>query len=162
MDSIFTYILYGVALILLILSFCKDRGKTLLSLKRAWKMFITVLPQFIAVLLLVGLMLAVLSPATIQRVIGAESGFTGMLITSLVGSVSFVPVLIAFPIAAELLRNGAGIAQMAVFVSTLTMVGLVTLPLEIKFLGNKIALLRNALAYLLAFATAFITGVLLT
>jgi len=119
MDSVFTYSLYGVASVLLVISFIKDKRKTLLSLKRAWKMFIGVLPQFAAILLLVGLLLAVLRPETIQRIIGAESGFMGMLITSLLGAVTLVPVLIAFPVAAELLKNGAGITQIAVFISTL-------------------------------------------
>lgn len=162
MDSVFTYSLYGVASVLLVVSFIKDKKKTLLSLKRAWKMFIGVLPQFVAILLLVGLLLAVLRPETIQSIIGVESGFMGMLITSLLGAVTLVPVLIAFPVAAELLKNGAGITQIAVFISTLTMVGFVTLPMETKYLGKKAALLRNVLAYLFAFITAYIIGAILT
>ena len=162
MDTAFTYSLYGVAVILLGISFVKDKKKTALSLKRAWKMFVNVLPQFVAILLLVGLLLAVVTPETIQRVIGTESGFMGMLITSLLGAIALIPALIAFPVAAELLNNGAGITQIAVFISTLTMVGFVTLPMEIKYLGKKVAVLRNVLAYLFAFATAFIIGAILT
>ena len=162
MDSVFTYSLYGAAAVLLGVSFVKDKKKTALSLKRAWKMFITVLPQFVAILLLVGLLLAAVTPEIIQQVIGAESGFLGMVITSLLGAVTLVPVLIAFPIAAELLKNGAGITQIAVFISTLTMVGFVTLPIEIKYLGKKVVVLRNVLAYLFAVATAFAIGAILT
>lgn len=162
MDSIFTYSLYGVAAVLLGISFVKDKKKTALSLKKAWKMFINVLPQFVTILLLVGLLLAVVTPETIQYIIGAESGFFGMLITSLFGAITLVPVLVAFPVAAELLKNGAGITQIAVFISTLTMVGFVTLPMEIKYLGKKVAVLRNVLAYLFAFVTAFVIGVILT
>ena len=114
MDSAFTYSLYGVAVVLLGISFVKDRKKTALSLKRAWKMFVNVLPQFIAILLLVGFLLAVVTPETIQKVIGAESGFFGMLITSLLGAIALVPALIAFPVAAELLNNGAGVTQIRV------------------------------------------------
>ena len=161
MDAVFTYSLHGVAAILLGVSFAKDRKKTILSLIRAWKMFIGVLPQFIAILLLIGLLLAIVTPEMIQRVIGAESGLLGMLITSLLGAVTLVPALIAFPVAAGLLNNGAGITQIAVFISTLTMVGFVTLPMEIKYLGKKVAVLRNILAYLFAFATAFIIGAVL-
>jgi len=162
MNSVFTFSLYGLAFVLLGISFLKDRKKTILSLKKAWKIFFNILPQFIAILLIVGLLLALITPETIQRIIGAESGFFGMLITSLLGAVTLVPVLIAFPIAAELLNNGAGITQIAVFISTLTMVGLITLPMEIKYLGKKVAISRNLLAYLLAFATAFIVGAILT
>jgi len=162
MDSAFTYSLYGLAAVLLGISLVKDRKKTVLSLKMAWKMFVNVLPQFVTILLLVGLLLATVTPETIQRIIGADSGLLGMLITSLLGAVTLVPVLIAFPVAAELLNNGAGITQIAVFISTLTMVGFITLPMEIKYLGKKVAMLRNVLAYLFAFATAFMIGAILT
>lgn len=162
MDAVFTCSLYGVTVVLLGISFVKDKKKTALSLKRAWKMFINVLPQFAAILLLAGLLLVVVTPETIRQVIGAESGFAGMLITSLLGAIALIPALIAFPVAAELLNNGAGITQIAVFISTLTMVGFVTLPMEIKYLGKKAAVLRNVLAFLSAFATAFFIGVTLT
>ncbi len=162
MNAAFTYSVYGVAIVLLGASFIKDRKKTVRSLKRAWKMFINVLPQFATILILVGFLLAIVTPETIQYIIGAKSGLRGMLIASLLGTVALVPVVIVFPVAAELHNNGAGIAQIAVFISTLTMVGLVTLPMEVKYLGKKVALLRNALAYLFAFATAFIIGAVLT
>ena len=162
MDSVFTYSLYGISAVLLGVSFVKDKKKTVLSIKRAWKMFVTVLPQLIAILLLAGLLLAAVTPEIIQQVIGTESGFLGVIVTSLLGAVTLVPVLIAFPITAELLKNGAGITQIAVFIFTLTMVGFITLPMEIKYLGKKTAVLRNVLAYLFAFATAYVIGALLT
>jgi len=162
MNSVFTYSLYGLTVVLLGISFIKDRKKTVQSLKRAWKIFFNILPQFIAILLLVGLLLTLITPELIQKIIGSESGFIGMLITSLLGAITLVPVLIAFPIAAQLLNNGAGITQIAVFISTLTMVGIITLPMETKYLGKKVSILRNVLAYLLAFATAFIVGAILT
>ena len=124
-------------------------------------MFTGVLPQFVAILLLVGLALAVLSPETIRRTICEETGFIGMLLASLVGAVSLVPVMIAFLIVAELLESGAGIIQMAVFVSTLTTVGLITIPIETKYLGKKVAVLRNILAFAFSFITAYLMGVLL-
>lgn len=124
-------------------------------------MFTGVVPQFVAILLLAGLALAVLPPETIRRMIGEETGLTGMLLTSLVGAVTLVPVMIAFPIVAELLKNGAGITQMAVFISTLTTVGILTIPIEIKYLSKKITVLRSVLAFLFSFVTAYLMGVLL-
>ena len=161
MNEIFTYSFYGLAAVLLGLSFLKDKKKTFLSLKKAWTMFINVLPQFIAILLLVGLMLAVLSPETIRRILGDTTGFVGMLISSLVGAITMVPVMIAFPIVAQLLKSGAGMIQIAVFISTLTTVGMVTIPMEVKYLGKKVAILRNILAFLLSFVVAYLMGVLL-
>lgn len=140
------------------ISFIKDRRKTILSLKKHGKYlqaFCRNLWPFCF------LALAVLSPEAIRRLIGEETGFTGMLLTSFVGAITVVPVMIAFPIVAELMKNGAGIVQMAVFISTLTTVGLITIPMEIKYLGKKIAILRNVLAFIFSFITAYLVGVLL-
>lgn len=162
MDTAFTYALYCVAIILLVLSYVRDKQKTILSLKKSWKMFMRVLPQFTCILFVVGILLTIVTPDTIRQVIGSESGFVGMIITSMLGAVVLVPALIAFPIAADLLRSGAGIMQIAVFISTLTMVGFATIPVEMKYLGRKAAVLRNALAFLFAFATSIVIGVILS
>lgn len=50
---------------------------------------------------------------------------------------------------------------MGVFISTLTTVGIVTIPLEVKYMGAKAAVLRNLLFFLLAFATSSLLEVLL-
>lgn len=161
MNNTFTFLLYIVTAILLIISYTKDRVKTKLALKKAWKMFVSVLPQFLGILLLVSLLLAFTNAEIIQKIIGEQTGFIGMLVGSVVGAISLIPVLVAFPIASELVRNGAGLMQIAVFISTLTTVGFVTLPLESKFLGKKVAILRNVMFFLLAFLVAFVVGVVL-
>lgn len=72
-----------------------------------------------------------------------------------------IPSLIAFPLAASLLKNGASITAVAAFITTLTMIGTITLPLEIKELGKKVALLRNGLSFIVAIVIALIMGVIL-
>ena len=95
--------------------------------------------------------------------IGEETGFTGMLLASLIGAITLIPVMIAFPIVAEqpFLKNGAGLTQMAVFVSALTTVGIITILVEVKYLGRKTVILRNVLVFLFSFITAYLMGVFL-
>ena len=69
-----------------------------------------------------------------------------------------MPAFVAFPLAAILLQNGAGYMQISAFVSTLTMVGLITFPLETKYFGKKFTIIRNVLAFLFAFVVAFVIG----
>lgn len=154
----FTYVLYGLTAVLLSFSLIKDRKKTLLALKKAWRSFENILPQFLAILLVIGLMLAVLSPEVISSVIGGESGWIGILLASVLGSVTLIPGFVAFPLAAALLQNGAGLTQIAVFISTLMMVGVVTLPVEIKYFGKRAALTRNGLALGFAVLVALVIG----
>lgn len=155
MDS---YIFYGLAIILLILSFIKDKKKTIAALKKAWKAFENILPEFLVVIFLVGFLLAVLNPETISQIIGSESGWFGVILAAIIGSVTLIPGFVAFPTAAILLKNGAGYMQIAAFVSTLMMVGIITLPVEIKYFGKKISVLRNTFAFVFSFIVAFIIG----
>jgi uncharacterized membrane protein YraQ (UPF0718 family) len=80
---------------------------------------------------------------------------------SILGSITLIPGFIAFPLAAALLKSGAGYMQIAAFVSTLMMVGVVTLPMEIKFFGKKAAYLRNGLAFVFSLIVALVMGVVL-
>ena len=157
----FTYILYAITAVLLLLSFLKDKNKTRMSLKKAWKAFENILPQFLSILIIIGIMLAVLSPEVIASLIGKQSGWFGMIIAAVIGSITLIPGFIAFPLASALLKNGAGFMQIAVFISTLMMVGIVTIPVEIKYFGKKATILRNALAFAFSFVVALVIGVVL-
>ena len=157
----YDYVLYLLAGIFLVISFKRDKKKTKMALKKAWKSFENILPQFLTILAFSGMVLALLSPDVISRLLGQKAGWQGMIIASIIGSITLIPAFIAFPIAAMLLKNGAGFAQIAVFVSTLMMVGIVTLPLEIKCFGKKISIMRNMFAYLFSFMVALVIGMVL-
>lgn len=156
----FTLILYGAAGVGLIASFLSSREKTLKALKKAWKSFENILPQLLAILVIIGLALAILSPETISRLLGDRSGMIGVMMCLVIGAVTLVPGFVAFPLAAALLNAGAGYMQIAAFVSSLMMVGVVTLPLEIKTFGRKAALIRNALALAFSLVVALVMGVI--
>ncbi len=155
MDS---YIFYGLAIILLLISFIKDKKKTKMALKKAWKAFENILPEFLVVILLVGLLLAILNPETISKIIGSESSWFGVILAAIIGSITLIPGFVAFPTAAILLNNGAGYMQIAAFISTLMMVGVVTLPVEMKYFGRKTSISRNVLAFFFSFIVALIIG----
>lgn len=154
----FTLFFYGLTAILLAVSLGKDRGKTILAVRKAAFMMLGVLPYFLTILLVTGAAILLLPPEAVQTLIGTESGMRGMLLSAVAGAAALVPVLAVFPVAADLLKNGAGTAQMAVFISTLTTVGIVTIPLEAKYMGIKAAVLRNLLFFLSAFATSVLLG----
>ncbi|GAB1410051.1 hypothetical protein MASR1M90_12050 [Desulfovibrionales bacterium] len=85
----------------------------------------------------------------------------GMAIAAAIGSVTLIPGFIAFPLAASLLAAGAGYGQIAMFLTTLMMVGVVTLPLEATYFGKRLAIERNVLAFAYAVISSLILGALL-
>lgn len=156
-----TVALYLIAVAALAVSLFKSREKTLLALKKAWKSFENILPQFLSILIIIGIMLAVLTPEQISKLLGNESGWYGVVIAAVIGSITLIPGFVAFPLAAALLENGAGYMQIAAFVSTLMMVGIVTLPAEINYFGKKATIIRNAAAFGFSFVVAMVMGVVL-
>lgn len=151
-------ILYTLALTLLILSFLKDKSKTLKAIKSAFKSFENIMPQFLGLIIFISLILAILNPETISKLIGSDSGFLGVLISSAIGSIALMPTFVAFSTGNSLLQNGAGFSQVGALISTLTLVGVMTLSLESKYIGKKAAFLRNFIAFLFSFIVAFILG----
>jgi uncharacterized membrane protein YraQ (UPF0718 family) len=150
-----------LALGCLIFALAKDRAKTKQSLLVAVKSFFRILPTVLVIIVIIGLFLAFVSPTEVIKFAGEQAGFAGILIIAVAGAILYIPALISFPLAASLLQSGAGVAAVAAFITTLTMVGVVTLPMEIKELGKRMAFLRNGLSFIIAILIALIMGVIL-
>jgi len=156
---LFTYILYALAIVGLAISFFRDRQKTKMALMKAWKAFENILPQILTIFFVIGFALAIFPPELIRKVLGSESGVWGVLAAAAIGSVTLMPGFVAFPLAAALLKSGAGYMQLAAFVSTLMMVGVITIPIERKTFGLRATITRNAAALVFSFAVAIVMGV---
>lgn len=139
-------------------SFALDREKTLAGFKRGWKMFRNVLLPFLNILILISIVLYFIPPSVISNYLGANSGVLGFSIAALVGSVTLIPGFISYPIAAGLIQQGASYAVVATFMTTLMMVGVVTLPLEISYFGRRVAITRNVLNFFAAVAIGLLVG----
>lgn len=149
-------ILYFLSFILIIISFFKDKTKTFKALKTAFKSFESIMPQFLGIILTVGLLLSIINAETISKIIGKSSGFIGVFISSIFGSITMMPTFVSFSTGNTLLENGAGYPQVGALISTLTMVGVITYPLEARYIGKKGAFLRNLLAFIFSFIVAFL------
>jgi len=146
---------------LLALSFFADRGKTLLGLKKGTKMFLNIVPALLTVLILVSVFLNVVPTHLLTAWLGQGTGWTGIVSAALLGSVSLIPGFIAFPLGAILVRSGVSYQVIAVFVTTLMMVGVLTLPLEAKYFGWRVSILRNLLSFFGALLIGLLMGIFL-
>jgi len=154
--------IYTLLAVALIASMMKSKEKTKKAFKIAGKGFLKSAPSLLTVLGIVGLTLGTLTPETITKLVGSEAGFIATIFASIIGAVTLIPSLVAFPLAGSLLRSGATVMTISAFVTTLVMVGVVTAPMEIKELGKKFTFLRNGLGFLAALVIAGIMGVLLS
>ena len=153
-----TWFLYLAAGAALAVSAAASREKTKKALNKAWNSFLNVLPALAAMLFLVSISVALLPERVIASLIGEESGFLGQILASFIGSLTLIPGFVAFPLVAALLHSGAGYMQVAAFVSTLMMVGVVTIPLEISYFGKRAAWMRNAMAFVFSLLVDAVVG----
>lgn len=98
-------IFYILSIILLIISYSKDKTKTKIALLKSWKSFINILPQMLGIITSVGLIIAFLNPQVISRIIGNSSGYLGVTLAAVVGSITLIPGFIAFPTSCYTLRK---------------------------------------------------------
>ena len=159
--NITVIIVNAIAIVGLVAAFIKSREKAIKSLKMAGKSFLKIFPMIIIIILAIGLLLGFVPPDQISQFLGEQSGIAGVLFIGIFGALMYIPALLAFPLAASFLDGGASITAVATFIITLTMVGTITLPLEIRELGKGMALLRNGLSFIIAIIIALIMGAIL-
>ena len=161
MSSLLTWSTYIIVFTTLGVLAVRDRAQARQAVQVAFRSFLGIFPSMLAIVGLIGLLLGIVSPEVISRYLGQGAGWWATVTATLIGAVMYIPSLVGFPLAASLLRAGASIATIAAFLTALVMVGTVTLPLEIKHLGKKMALSRNLLSLLFAFLIAIVMGMVL-
>lgn len=143
------------------ISATKDRKKTKQAWKKTIKMFWSMLPMMGTIIIIIGLTFAIIPTSTIRSVLG---GFTvkAVILSGLLGSISLIPMFIATPLAGSLLEQGAGVLAIAMFMTTLNLVGFLTAPFEKEFFGWKLTIWRNALGLVSALVIALLMGQILS
>lgn len=159
--DIFTVSLWGITGAAFIASIVKDKQKTFNSMKMAKGMMKNMVGQIIGILLLIGLILTFIPPEVIKSTLGESNTFISTIVSALVGSITLIPAFVAFPLVGSLVDAGASIIPAVAFLTTLTMVGLVTFPLEKREFGLKFATIRNIFSFVFAIMIALAMGVIM-
>ena len=120
-------------------------------------MFLKILPVLLSVMILISVALYFVSSDTLTAYLGNKAGVWAYASAAVIGAVSIIPSFISYPLAGVLVKTGVSYGVIAVFINTLKMVGILTIPIESKFLGYKMSILRN----ILAFTGALVVGILM-
>lgn len=159
--DVFTLAIWIGSLLFLAISFLKDKKKTLKALKMALNMGKGMALSIFSIIFAIGLILTLMPPAEIALFVGKQSVLLATLASALLGTITLVPAFIAFPLVGTLVGAGVSIVPSVAFLTTLTMVGIVTFPLEKKEFGVKFTAVRNGLSFLFAIVIALVMGVIL-
>ncbi len=151
------FIFLGIMLALVAYSWLKSGAKTKKALTIGAKQFWNVLPFFIAIFGLIGLLEVLLTPKQVGAWLGPQQGVLAPFYAAVVGGLSAGPPAAAFPLGKYLLQQHAGVAAVGALLISWTAVATVTLPAEIRFFGARFALSR----WLLAFVISIVIGLLM-
>jgi len=153
-------ILFIITGILLLVSFIANREKTLNGLKKGAMQFLKLLPTLLTVIILVSVALFFTPEKMLIKYFGDQAGILGYAMAALVGSISLIPGFISYPMAGMLLESGVSYGILAIFITTLKMVGTLTIPVEAKYFGMKVTLMRNGLSFLGAIVIGVIMAII--
>jgi len=91
--------LWLITIILLAVSFVKDRNKTRKAIKTAIKRFKKLLSDFALLLIMVSVALTLLPPEKILKLLKGPGLLIGSFVAAVVGSITFIPGFISYPLA---------------------------------------------------------------
>ena len=139
-----TIIMAALAAILLVIGYCKGQGQHVTGLKSTLNVTVEILPLLIFAFIVAGMVQVLLPQELISKWIGAESGIRGILIGTVAGALAPGGPYVSLPIAAGLLRSGAGVGTMVAFLTGWSLWAVSRLPMEVGILGWKFTLIRLA------------------
>ncbi len=153
-----TIIMGVIAAVLLYLGYQKGGGEHILGLKSAGTLLLQIAPLLVFAFIIAGMMQFLIPQEIIARWIGAESGFRGLLIGSVIGG--FMPggPMTSLPVAAGLLRVGANVGTMVAFLTGWSLLAVTRMPLEIGLMGWKFSLIRLACVFFFPPIAGFIAN----
>ncbi len=158
---IYGFVFLIVVILLFFFLFKKDKKKAKKSLKAGNKFLLRNIIRIFAIFLLVNLLQMFIPQNSINNFMLKLSGTIGTFISALFGSIMIGPPASGYVLGQFFMKRGVPIPYIAAFLSTWVMIGVVSIPFELKTFGTKFTLIRNVIFFLSAVVIALIMGVLL-
>jgi uncharacterized membrane protein YraQ (UPF0718 family) len=113
-----------------------------LALESALSYLVEVLMIIPAVMVILGVFTVFVSREKVIKYLGEASGFRGVGLALLFGSLPTGPLYIAFPIAASLRNKGARVSNVVIFLSAWACIKMPQEMVELHFLGSSFMISR--------------------
>jgi len=139
------YIFLGATLLIavVVLLIFPERAEAAIS--TSWDYLIEMMMVLPAVMVIIGLFSVWVSKEMVVKYLGKTSGIKGISLALLAGMLPTGPLYVAFPIAATLLKSGASVSNIIIFLSAWACIKLPQELMELQFLGLKFMALRLVL-----------------
>jgi uncharacterized membrane protein YraQ (UPF0718 family) len=142
-------------------AFRKDKKIFKKALKKGTTQFFNQIFFLISMFLMISLFDVFVPKDIIAKFMGQSNGLLSILYSAFFGTIAMGSASSAYPLAGVLLKKGAPVVSVAVFLNTWVMVGLIMLPYEVSVFGKKFAFFRNTFAFFGAIAVGVAVGLLM-
>ncbi|MFE3845554.1 permease [Thermoplasmatota archaeon] len=129
-----------ISIVVVLLTVFPDRTEPVTS--TAQEYFIEMMVILPAIMVIMGIFSVYISDEIVVKYLGITSGVKGIAISILIGTLPTGPLYIAFPMAATLLKKGARVSNIIVFLSAWACIKIPQEMVELQFLGIEFMLLR--------------------
>ncbi|MEG1255752.1 permease [Clostridium sp.] len=136
------YSFFLISLLVLIIIFFFDfhlATKSFLSAQSSFMQMLSVLPP---IMIILGLIDVWIPRETLIKYMGDDSGFMGVALAMLVGSIAAGPMYAAFPFTAVLLKKGVKFSNIIIFMNAWCVTKISTLIFEVSAIGYKFTIAR--------------------
>jgi len=131
-----------VIMIALWVAFPSKRGEVA---EETWNFLVEMITILPAVMILMGIFTVWVSREKVVLYLGKKSGLKGIFLSIIFGSLPTGPLYAAFPLAQSLLKKGASVTNIVIFLSAWACIKIPQELVELQFLGIKFMSLRLAL-----------------
>lgn len=142
-------ILFILAVVLYAWAFAVSPSRAVQALQVGARQFVGVLPIIVAVFIALGIFNAWVDKKRIAGALGKESGFKGIVVASLAGTILIGPVYVVFPLLQSVREHGARWAVVGAVLAAWA-VKVPMIPMEISMLGWRFSVARVVLVALAA------------
>jgi len=155
-----TLVMGGLAAALLCAGYLRGQGEHAAGARTALQLTVQVLPLLFFAFLTAGMVQVLVPRELISSWVGAGSGLRGILVGTVAGGLAPGGPYISLPIAAGLLRAGAGVGTMVAFLTGWSLWSLARLPMDVGLLGWKLAGIRFLCTFFFPPIAGFLAAVL--
>ena len=119
------------------------------SILKTAKIFLSITPMLLGVILLTGLFNTLVSEEMLHSVFNGNP-IHDTLFGVFIGGISVGQPVVSYIIGGELLQSGVSMYAITAFIISWVTLGVVQLPLELQFFGGRFMLQRNLLSFIFA------------
>ncbi len=120
-------------------------GRRAAVITTSWEFLVEMISILPAVMVLIGIFAVFVPKDLVVRYLGKDAGIRGIFLAIIMGALPTGPLYIAFPIASALLKKGARISNIVVFLSAWSCIKIPQELVELEFLGFRFMLARLTL-----------------